>query len=130
MHNIRVDKYGDPHFSKAKKFNAEERKQSRRNAMAKYHATTYGKVRRKWSRDKKRHGVTFYVPGATKEQLLAIWNQPNCGICHLPVDEADKSLDHIMPIAKGGPHILENLQVAHLSCNKKKNDSYPDQLSN
>lgn len=30
------------------------------------------------------------------------------------------SLDHVIPLAAGGPHTPENLQLAHLRCNAKK----------
>jgi len=52
-----------------------------------------------------------------------------CGLCHEPVDREAKwpdwespSLDHIVPLAVGGPHIYENVQCAHLGCNLIKND--------
>jgi 5-methylcytosine-specific restriction endonuclease McrA len=32
------------------------------------------------------------------------------------------SLDHITPLAAGGPHVYENVQCAHLQCNPIKND--------
>ncbi len=32
------------------------------------------------------------------------------------------SFDHIIPIAKGGPHILSNIQLAHFGCNAAKCD--------
>lgn len=52
-----------------------------------------------------------------------------CGICDLPVDstgrfkfpEADSvSLDHIIPLARGGDHTRANTQCAHLYCNIHK----------
>lgn len=43
-----------------------------------------------------------------------------CGICDDDVDPFDYSLDHIVPIKRGGLHELDNLQLAHRSCNSKK----------
>jgi len=50
-----------------------------------------------------------------------------CGICGLDVDKSlcypDKSsasLDHIVPLSRGGSHTKENVQCSHLSCNLKK----------
>ena len=51
-----------------------------------------------------------------------------CAICGRPVnydkhfpDPWSATLDHIIPIAKGGdPASLENLQLAHLQCNRVK----------
>lgn len=50
-----------------------------------------------------------------------------CGLCDKPVDPAvswpdrsSASLDHIVPLSKGGTHTYENVQLAHLSCNVSK----------
>lgn len=45
-----------------------------------------------------------------------------CGICHELVGADVFTIDHIIPLSKGGPHLLDNLQPAHLSCNSKKGD--------
>lgn len=51
----------------------------------------------------------------------------NCGICGGVVDldirwpaPMSKSLDHIYPLSKGGPHTNLNCQLAHLRCNLSK----------
>lgn len=33
------------------------------------------------------------------------------------------SIDHIIPMSKGGGHVWENVQVAHIICNSEKSDS-------
>lgn len=50
-----------------------------------------------------------------------------CGICNEKVDLDVKhpdplfgSIDHIVPLAKGGSNDLDNLQIAHLKCNLSK----------
>lgn len=50
-----------------------------------------------------------------------------CGICREPIDptlrhpEPDSgSLDHIVPLSRGGAHCRENVQLTHLVCNLKK----------
>ena len=45
-----------------------------------------------------------------------------CGICSEPVSGRFE-FDHIVPISKGGPHTESNLQIAHVSCNRKKSAS-------
>ncbi len=63
-----------------------------------------------------------------KKKILA--TQSVCGICGKPVDKSLKyphpfspCIDHIMPISKGGhPSDIDNLQLAHLSCNRWKSD--------
>ena len=56
--------------------------------------------------------------------------QKVCGICGKPVDFRLKfphplspCIDHIIPVAKGGhPSDLNNLQLAHMTCNRDKSD--------
>ncbi len=53
-----------------------------------------------------------------------------CAICGRPVDFSLKfphpmsaTIDHIVPVSKGGhPSDIDNLQLAHLSCNRAKSD--------
>lgn len=53
-----------------------------------------------------------------------------CGICGEPVnkdleypDPESASLDHIIPLAAGGTHTWDNVQLAHLRCNVEKRDN-------
>lgn len=50
-----------------------------------------------------------------------------CGLCRENVDldlpwphPQSKSLDHITPLSRGGPHVASNVQLAHLGCNTAK----------
>jgi 5-methylcytosine-specific restriction endonuclease McrA len=50
-----------------------------------------------------------------------------CGICDEPVDRAKKaphprspSIDHVIPLSRGGQHTYANVQTAHLGCNVRK----------
>lgn len=74
---------------------------------------------------------------ANKRLILA--TQDICAICGKPVDKTlrspdpmSPSIDHIIPIAKGGhPCDISNLQLAHRACNRAKgtkiiNDTRPE----
>lgn len=59
-----------------------------------------------------------------------------CGICRQPVDDTlsypdpkSVSLDHILPISKGGKHAPSNTQCSHLECNLMKRDSVDGQYA-
>lgn len=50
-----------------------------------------------------------------------------CQLCQEPVDRLRKfpdpgsaSLDHVVPLSRGGHHVLANCQLAHLGCNSSK----------
>lgn len=50
-----------------------------------------------------------------------------CGLCSALVDPSllypdplSASLDHVVPLSRGGHHTYENTQLAHLSCNVQK----------
>jgi 5-methylcytosine-specific restriction endonuclease McrA len=52
-----------------------------------------------------------------------------CRLCELPVERSKRapdpespSLDHIIPLSRGGEHSMMNVQLAHLRCNWTKSD--------
>lgn len=63
-----------------------------------------------------------------KAKKIIYAQQTVCGICGRPVDKKlpfpnpwSPTVDHIIPVQKGGdPVNLENLQLAHLACNRAK----------
>lgn len=65
-----------------------------------------------------------------KAKKRILMTQDVCGICGKLVDKKLKYpdpmspvIDHIIPINKGGhPSAIENLQLAHWSCNRQKSD--------
>ena len=65
---------------------------------------------------------------SNRKKILKL--QSVCGICGNPVDKTLKYpdpmcgvVDHIIPLNKGGhPSDINNLQLAHHSCNREKSD--------
>jgi 5-methylcytosine-specific restriction endonuclease McrA len=47
-----------------------------------------------------------------------------CHICGKSVRKADLSFDHLIPLARGGPHVDWNISVAHRACNSSKGARY------
>lgn len=49
-----------------------------------------------------------------------------CRICMEPITESrgkrGPSIDHIVPLSRGGAHTMENVQASHLICNMRKSD--------
>lgn len=70
-----------------------------------------------------------------KKKIYA--TQTVCGICGKPVDMSlrwpnplSKCVDHIIPVSKGGhPSDIDNLQLAHVCCNREKSDKITKKAS-
>ena len=100
-----------------------------------------------WLRNTRGHGAAGASPGGRRDRdmyrpertgpyrmqyetnkKIVLASQDICAICGKPVDKTIKpphplsaSIDHIIPIAKGGhPADLSNLQLAHRACNRQK----------
>ena len=59
-----------------------------------------------------------------------------CGICDEPIDASAKwpdpmsaSLDHVVPLNRGGTHTYDNVQASHFACNCRKGDRVGDELA-
>lgn len=61
--------------------------------------------------------------------LLQVYENHNweCGVCGKKINPKlkfpnpkSKSLDHILPLSKGGNHVSDNIRPAHLGCNSSK----------
>lgn len=72
------------------------------------------------------------LAGVEKEPIdrQAIYERDGgvCGICHRKVSKRSYSLDHIIPLSKGGPHKRSNLRLANTDCNKRRGNRGPGQL--
>ena len=75
-----------------------------------------------------RHGEHRTALNRNTKKIMA--TQDICGICGRPVDKSLKyphplaaTVDHIIPVSRGGhPSDLDNLQLAHWTCNRQKAD--------
>lgn len=84
-----------------------------------------------WRRRAEHYGCKSFDDSIT---LAALYRKSNgvCTICGEPVDVTDindghigrryPTLDHIVPLSKGGTHTWDNVQLAHMSCNAGKCD--------
>lgn len=72
-----------------------------------------------------------YDEGVTLKKVRAKYHDV-CQICGLMVDDTAivnghikrlyPTIDHIVPLSKGGTHTWENVRLAHMSCNAGKRD--------
>lgn len=108
-------------------------------------ARAYSKARNAEIPVRKRYPATFAAKDARRRMKLAqatvevfdpmeVFDRDGwvCQLCNEPVDrDAEypdpgyRSLDHIVPISKGGEHSRRNTQLAHLGCNVSKGNRVP-----
>lgn len=85
----------------------------------------------RWKTRAQFYGVKVFDTSITLEKLRERDNDI-CQICGGVVDDKDikdrhirkkyPTLDHIIPLSKGGAHSWDNIQLAHMSCNAGKCD--------
>lgn len=125
-HFDRVRKYGDPTIKKKLangEATPERKRENRTRAQRTYYATPHGIMRKRYATAKRRvlnGGKSVHI---SKDEFLALWNSSICSLCPEPLSDATKSIDHIVPLARGGSNDLDNMQMAHLLCNQRKNAS-------
>lgn len=52
-----------------------------------------------------------------------------CGICKKFIEQFhEKSIDHVLPVSRGGTHTWDNVQLAHRICNSVKNNKTMEEL--
>lgn len=88
--------------------------------------------RRARGRDQVHQRRAWKLKGASEKiDSLEIFERDGwkCGLCHQKVDSQlvwphrmSPSLDHIVPLSKGGDHVRTNVHLAHLTCNLSKRD--------
>lgn len=60
-----------------------------------------------------------FIPKAIKEEVYRR-SGGTCEICGKPISRFQYSIDHIIPLSRGGTNNIDNLRAVHPSCNKLK----------
>jgi hypothetical protein len=66
--------------------------------------------------------ATKVAPEAEFISREAVWERDRgiCYLCEAACDPADWHLDHVVPLARGGSHVYNNVAVTHPGCNLSK----------
>lgn len=59
---------------------------------------------------------------------LAVKSGGICPICGEPMSEEEQTLDHIIPLSRGGTNDESNMRMVHERCNKFKNNLLDDEM--
>lgn len=77
----------------------------------------------------RRHGVAYEWINVRK---VFVRDGYRCGLCGAMTDHTAQvpsprapTLDHVVPMSKGGPHLYSNVQCACFECNWRKSDEMP-----
>ena len=63
------------------------------------------------------------------KRILYIHANGICAICGKPLQLQEISLDHYIPLSRGGADDIENLEITHESCNRIKSNLLPEELT-
>ena len=77
-------------------------------------------TKKKEMRQRRRAAIRANPVSRVDLDYVATRDQMRCHICGLSVEPADLHFDHVIPIAHGGAHSVDNLAVSHAVCNRRK----------
>lgn len=102
---------------------AQKNKEHLREYNKQYHKTPKGNA----SMKAKNHNRRTLLRGLTKETIQRVYEDNikkygtlTCCLCFKPIEFGDDSLEHLTPITRHGSNLYENLGIAHLNCNIRK----------
>ena len=74
------------------------------------------------SREKRHKEILSTDDGTLSKEVVRnlFIAQKLCLVCEKPMEFSDKTMDHIVPLSRGGAHSLENVMVMCSLCNSKK----------
>ena len=127
-------KYYQEHKDYWKKFGKNRDKEKHQEICRKYRTTLEYKEYKKEYRNKNRLAYRAYwhnrrsnERGLTKKILQIVYEDNikqygtlTCCLCLKPIEFGQDSLEHKIPLSRGGTNAKENLAIAHKSCNFKK----------
>jgi 5-methylcytosine-specific restriction endonuclease McrA len=83
----------------------------------------------------KRHSLINKPSRLSADEVVRVYGN-TCAICNEPIDLTLKrtssrglTVDHWVPLSKGGSDDMSNLRPAHWNCNRKKSDKLPKEVN-
>ena len=88
-----------------------------------YNKTPAGRARIKAGKHNRRaltKGLTKATVQRVYEDNIKQFGTLTCYLCNKPIAFGEDSVDHAIPLSRGGNNDYDNLKIAHLVCNKRK----------
>jgi 5-methylcytosine-specific restriction endonuclease McrA len=131
----------DKERARLAKWRADNREKERARGVI-YHAKNPGKSTARMAKwraeniDRAREAIRYYRTRKRNAFVASVdfdeiykRDKGLCRICGNPVDRMKATLDHIVPLARGGTHEPINVQIAHGKCNSSKGTKLMHQLT-
>lgn len=106
------------------------------NLLDKFCSDRCGKRSANIRRSARKRSNTPQPRASIRKHRIHVRDGWTCQLCGDPIDQAVKvphplaaTLDHVIPLAKGGAHSEANLQTAHFLCNSRKGDRVLEPLT-
>ena len=108
-------KYGNQYYQDNKDHLTEYKRQ--------YYKTPAGKASMKAHKANRRamlKGLTLAIVQRVYEANIVKYGQLTCCLCFKPIKFGEDSLEHLTPLTREGTNNYDNLGIAHLNCNIRK----------
>ena len=98
----------------------EKKRQVHRRYYAKHKAQWQGENGYVKQRTTRQGGVTPGSAWPIPREELVVKYKGVCQLCGKKVRKGQESPDHIVPVSRGGSHTADNIQLAHVKCNRRR----------
>lgn len=75
----------------------------------------------RWKPHRRRAGKVDFAAVLERDGMV-------CHLCGRPIDRGDLHFDHVVPLARGGAHHVDNVKPSHALCNLRKGTKLVEEL--
>ena len=131
-----MSKYNKTNSAKSSK-NRYKLKDVYRKSQLRYNLSLKGRISSKVRKHKRRNRCKNAEGIITKKLLQCVYEDNikkygtlTCILCDMPICFGDDSLEHRIPLVRGGSNLYENLGISHKKCNQCKGTRTVEEYKN